>query len=157
MNQAHIHLLVNHFPIIVPIIAFIVVLTGFAFKSELVKRIAFGLFILGALFTLTAMQSGEGAEEIVEEMVGISHDVIHEHEESAETFAILAYILGLLSATALWASWKNKSWSNYVAYLVVVASLGVISQAHRAGKSGGDIRHPEINQTFSGEHEEDHD
>ena len=155
MNQAHVHLLVNHFPIIIPIIAFIVILTGFAFKSEFVKRLAFGLFILGALFTFTAMQSGEGAEEIVEEMVGVSHDLIHEHEESAETFALLSYILGLLSAVALWASWKKKSWSNYIGYLVVIAALGVISQAHNAGKSGGDIRHPEINQAFSEDHHED--
>lgn len=157
MNQAHVHLLVNHFPIIIPIIAFIVVLAGFAFKSELVKRIAYGLFVLGALFTLAAMQSGEGAEEIVEEMVGVSHDVIHEHEESAETFAIFSYILGLLSALAFWSSWKKKAWSNYIGYLAIITAAVVISQAHSAGKSGGDIRHPEINQTFSMGHDEDHE
>jgi uncharacterized membrane protein len=157
MNQAHVHLLTNHFPIILPIVSLIIVITAFMFKSELMKRLAYALFALGALFTFVAMQSGEGAEEIVEGIAGITHDVIHEHEEKAETFALLSYVLGLLSLIALWASWKKQSWSNYAGYLTVVISIVVISVAHNVGKSGGDIRHPEINQSGAVEHNEHHE
>ena len=158
MNQAHVHLLTNHFPIILPIVSLIIIITAFVFRSELMKRLAYALFTLGALFTFMAMQSGEGAEEIVEGISGITHHVIHEHEEHAETFALLSYVLGLVSLIGLWASWKKQSWSNYAGYLSIVLAAVVISLAHKVGKSGGDIRHPEINQSSSlidNEHHED--
>ena len=62
MNQAHFHLLVNHLPIIVPIIGVVVLLSGIIFRSEIVKRVAYFVFIIGALATLPSMLSGEGAE-----------------------------------------------------------------------------------------------
>lgn len=41
MNEAHFHLVVNHLPIIFPIVGVIVWLTGFFSKSEAVKHILF--------------------------------------------------------------------------------------------------------------------
>lgn len=35
MNDAHWHLLLNHLPIIFPVIGFLIMLGGFIFKSEL--------------------------------------------------------------------------------------------------------------------------
>ncbi|MFN8273402.1 MAG: hypothetical protein U0X58_00815 [Flavobacteriaceae bacterium] len=33
-----------------------------------------------------SMSTGEGAEEMVEDMPGVGHAIIHEHEEAAEGF-----------------------------------------------------------------------
>lgn len=43
------------------------------------------------------MYTGEGAEEIAEKLPGVTDQLIHKHEEQAETFAILNYILGLVA------------------------------------------------------------
>lgn len=91
MNQAHYHLVVNHLPIIIPIVGFVVLIGGVAVKLEIVKRTAYFIFILGSLATIAAMATGEGAEEAVEHIEGITEGMMHEHEERAEVFALLSY------------------------------------------------------------------
>ncbi len=158
MNTAHFHLIVNHLPIIFPIVGIIVLLTGLIFKSDAVKRTAFFVFIIGAVATLMAMSSGEGAEEIVEHLPGVDHDYIEEHEESAELFAIVSYTLGLLSLVALWANWKKKSFANYLSFGVLITSFVAVYTGSKTGTTGGEIRHTEIRANFdSSSMDHDHD
>jgi uncharacterized membrane protein len=157
MNQAHFHLVVNHLPIILPIAGVIILIGGILVRSEIVKRMAYLLFSISALTTLAAMSSGEGAEEIVENIAGVTEGYIHEHEEKAEIFAIFSYILGLLSLVGLWASWKRKGFANIISYAVLLLSLVVLFLGKQTGTSGGEIRHTEIRtggSTPTGEHGE---
>ena len=148
MNEAHVHLITNHLPIIIPFIALVVLLIGLFSKSDAVKRTAFFLFILGAIATYPAFESGEEAEEIVEYLAGVSHDLIHDHEEKAELFMVLSYILGALSMVGLWANWKKKKFSDILTYCTILFSVVVIYVAKETGTTGGEIRHPEIRSTF---------
>ena len=144
MNGAHWHLVVNHLPIIFPIVGVILMVTGLISKSEAVKRAAFMIFIFGALAAIAAMTTGEGAEEIVEEINGISENFIKTHEETAETFAILSYILGGISLLGLWASFKQKTFSSLVTIGTLIFALVVLFFAKQTGTTGGEIRHTEI-------------
>ena len=148
MNEAHVHLVTNHLPIIIPFIALVVLLIGLISKSEAVKRTAFFLFILGAISTFPAFESGEEAEEIVEHLAGVSHDLIHEHEEKAELFMVLSYLLGAMSLVGLWANWKKKKFADTLMYVIALYSIIVLYMAKETGTSGGEIRHPEIRTTF---------
>ena len=164
MNAAHWHLVVNHLPIIFPIVGILVMITGFISKSEAVKRTAFMIFAIGAITTIAAMSTGEGAEEVVEEISGISHDHIENHEETAETFALLSYLLGGLSLIGLWASFKEKSFSQLLAVGTLIFAFVVLFFGRATATTGGEIRHSEIRSGYEmpadghGEHEdEDHD
>jgi uncharacterized membrane protein len=148
MNSAHFHLVVNHLPIIFPIAGLIVLAIGIGFKVEMVKRTAYFLFIIGAVSAAMAMNSGEGAEEIVEELSGVSHELIHEHEEKAESMAILSYLIGLFSLVALWASWKGRPLSKILSFVVLALSLVTIFLGKQTGTSGGEIRHTEIRSGY---------
>lgn len=145
MNQAHFHLLVNHIPILFPIAGLVILLGGYLFKSEIVKRSGYVLFIIGAIFTIPSFASGEGAEEIVEEIGGVSHRTIHEHEETAELFAILSYLLGVSALLALWSNWKKKGFAKIVGIAVLILSLVVVYFGRATGSTGGEIRHTEFN------------
>ena len=123
MNGAHWHLVVNHLPIIFPIVGVIVMITGLISKSEAVKRTAFMIFVFGALAAIAAMNTGEGAEEVVENINGVSENFIESHEEAAETFAILSYILGGISLLGLWASFKQKSFSSIISIATLIFAL----------------------------------
>lgn len=144
MNEAHFHLLVNHLPIIFPIVAVIVMITGLISKSEAVRRTAYLVFSIGALTTIAAMTSGEGAEEVVEKISGISENYIENHEEAAEIFSILSYILGGLSLLGLWASFKQKTFSNIFSIVTLVFAFVVLFFGKQTGTTGGEIRHTEI-------------
>jgi uncharacterized membrane protein len=158
MNDAHFHLTVNHLPIIIPGIALLVLLGGFIFKSEIVKRTAYFLFIIGALSTFVAFSSGEGAEEVMEK-IGADHHMIHEHEEAAETFALFSHALGILSLLGLWANWKRKKFSNAAAIIVILVAAAALYFGRVTGTTGGEISHPEIRNDNAGTSatEEEHD
>ncbi|WP_250632033.1 DUF2231 domain-containing protein [Rhodoflexus caldus] len=144
MNGAHFHLVVNHLPIIFPMAGIIVLLVGFFTQSEAVKRTSYLLFIIGAISAGVAMASGEGAEEVVEKIGGIAENFIHRHEEAAELFAILSYILGGLSLASLWASWKQKPFAAAASVIVLIFAFVVLFFAKQTGTTGGEIRHTEI-------------
>ena len=144
MNEAHWHLVVNHLPIIFPLVGVIVIMTGFISKSEAVKRTAFMIFILGAFASIAAMSTGEGAEEIAEKITGITENDIERHEEAAETFAMLSYILGGLSILGLWAGFKQKTFSNIVTITVFILASVLLFFGKHTGTTGGEIRHTEI-------------
>lgn len=149
MNPAHFHLLVNHLPIIFPIVGILVMLAGFVTKSEVVKRTACFIFVMGAVTTIAAMTSGEGAEDIVEKINGVTKDVIHEHEETAEKFAVLSYLLGAISLFGFWSSLKQKSFAKTVSYVALVFAFVMIFFAKQTGTTGGEIRHTEIRENQS--------
>lgn len=146
MNDAHFHLVVNHLPIIFPLVGAIVLITGLVSRSEAIKRTAYFIFILGSVSAIFAMSSGEGAEEVVEEIEGVSERFIHEHEEKAELFALLSYGLGLISLLSLWFSWKQKSLMKPASFIVLVFAFVVLFFAKQTGTSGGEIRHTEIRE-----------
>ncbi|MFY7665552.1 hypothetical protein [Flavobacterium sp.] len=149
MNAAHWHLALNHLPLILPIAGILVLGIGFFTKSEVVKRTALFLFVVGALTTLAAMRSGEEAEEFVEELAGFSHDYIHEHEEAAERFALVAYALGAISLLGLWASYKRKGFARAIFIAAFPVALAALWMGRETGTSGGEIRHTEIRETAS--------
>ena len=144
MNGAHWHLVVNHLPIIFPIVGVIVMITGLISESEAEKRTAFMIFVFGALAAIAAMNTGEGAEEVVENINGVSENFIESHEEAAETFAILSYILGGISLLGLWASFKQKSFSSIISIATLIFAFVVLFFAKQTGTTGGEIRHTEI-------------
>lgn len=144
MNGAHWHLVVNHLPIIFPIVGVVVMITGIISKSEAVKRTAFMIFVFGALATIAAMNTGEGAEEVVEKINGVTENYIESHEETAETFAILSYILGGISLLGLWASFKQKTFSFLISIGALIFAFVVLFFAKQTGTTGGEIRHTEI-------------
>ena len=144
MNDAHFHLVVNHLPIIFPLVGVVILITGLIAKSEAVKRTAYLVFSIGAISAIAAMTSGEGAEEVVENINGISENYIEKHEDAAKLFALLSYVLGGLSLIGLWASFRQKTFSSIVSIAVLGMAIIVLVFAKQTGTTGGEIRHDEI-------------
>lgn len=144
MNNAHLHLVVNHLPIIFPIVGIIILLVSFYTKNEVVKRTSFFVFVLGALASVVAMATGEGAEEAVEHLPGVTENLIHKHEEAAEVFAALSYVLGAISLAGIYTSWKNLSFSKIISFVVAGLAIITLFFAQQAGNTGGQIIHSEI-------------
>lgn len=144
MNGAHWHLVVNHLPIIFPIAGVLIMLTGIISKSEAVKRTAYMIFIIGAISAIMAMSTGEGAEEVVENINGVTENFIETHEEKAELFALLSYILGGISLIGLWTSFKQKTIASIISGFTIIFAFVVLFFGKETGTTGGEIRHTEI-------------
>lgn len=144
MNNTHLHLVVNHLPIIFPVVGLIILIIGIFTKTEISKRNAYITFIIGAIASIAAMATGEGAEHGVENLPGVAESLIETHEEAAELFAGLSYILGGLSTVALFASFRSYTFSKIMPFIVGLFALATLFFAQKAGTTGGEIRHTEI-------------
>ena len=147
MNDAHLHLIVNHFPVMVPILGLGILITGMILKNNSVKNTAYVLFIVAAIFAAFSMGTGEGAEELVEDMPSVGKQIIHEHEEMAEKLAIVLYVLGVISIGALFLSYKKHAKAQLVSYVAVVVAIISVFFAQQTGTTGGEVRHTEIRAT----------
>lgn len=144
MNDAHLHMVVNHFPIIGIIFGFGILIIGLVLKNKTLINTSFGLFIVAAIFGAFSMGTGEGAEELVEDMPNIGKQIIHEHEELAEKLAVLLYVLGGLSLVGLYLNFKNNVKAKLLSFLILgIAAVGLFL-VQKVGTSGGEIRHTEI-------------
>lgn len=146
MTDAHLHLIVNHFPIIGTIFGLGILISGMVLKSNTTKNIAYVLFIVSAVFAFLSMYTGEGAEEMVEDFPNIGKKIIHDHEELGEKLALITYALGLISIGGLFMNNKNHAKANLVSYVAVVVAVVAVILAKEVGTSGGEIRHTEIRE-----------
>jgi len=165
MNAAHLHLLVNHFPIIGVVVGLVILLCGYVFKSQLTKRIGNITLFFSALFVYPSFNTGEGAEELTEHLPGVNESLIEKHEELAEQMVNFVTILLPLLLVTFYAEWKQKSFLKYVQLAVLVLALIVVAYGKLVGTSGGEIRHTEIrkvqtnatNQQLMDEEEEENE
>lgn len=144
MNQAHLHLLLTHLPIVGVLVGLLTLLGGYVFRSPGAKRSALGIFVFAALTAIPTFLTGEGAEEIVEDLAGVSENLIEQHQETATAFLWLTGALGLLSLGTWLADLRNAKFVKplfLVTLLLAMASTGVATQT---GLTGGKIRHTEI-------------
>lgn len=148
ISPAHWHLLVNHFPIILVMTGALFFILGFIMKKPWLHNAALLLTILAALAGFIANQTGEGAEESVEELPGISHQAIHIHEETAETGLIIILITGIVAVISTLVNMKNKKTGRIFLIITMLATFASSGYMGYVGLTGGEIRHSEIRGDF---------
>ncbi len=158
MNAAHIHLITNHLPVLGLLFSGIALLWGIFSKSRHTLFLAFSLTFVSAVGGFITGNTGEEAEEAVENIIGISHDAIHEHEEAAEAAMPFVIASGILSLAAGFLLFRNHSFSGLSQWiLLLVLSVGC-GLSMRAGLLGGKIRHAqEINSDSPAHQESEHE
>lgn len=144
MNAAHYHLLLNHIPILLTFFSLAVLAWGMAIRSDAVKKVGLVGFVLAALFVLAVFQTGEEAEEIVEEIPEVTHDSIEAHEEAADISWWLTLLLGLGGAAGL--VMLSGQYGGRDRFLWILLLFGVLTAASLSYTAweGGKIRHSEI-------------
>jgi uncharacterized membrane protein len=149
MNDAHLHMLVNHFPIIGLFFGFLILLFGIIRNNGTLKSTAYIIFIFCTIMGKVSMMTGDKAEHSVEKMAGFSGEYIHEHEEAAELFMKPLYVLGIVSILGLVFVVKKRSSEKIVSICVILIAAICLFLSKGVGTTGGEIRHTEIRENAS--------
>ena len=157
MNPAHLHIILNHIPVIGIPIAAAVLTYGVIRGSEEVKRVGLIVFIVMAVITIPAYLAGKEAEDVVEHLAGVDDDIIHTHEDAATIGLIVTSILGVISAVALAISFFVGRLIAPIMIVVLLTSLGVSGWLGRVANLGGKIRHTELRNGAAFDDDDDHD
>ena len=146
MNGTHIHLLLNHLPIIGLPIGLLILLVARIQKNEGMTRFAFLFTAVVGLMAIPVFLTGEPAEEAVEHLPGVTRTFIHNHEEAGEVAMVLSILSAALAAVLLFIPrFQNakKFQAKGIIALIVVLGVAAGSLAY-TGYLGGQIRHTEI-------------
>jgi hypothetical protein len=149
MNWAHLHLALNHVPVIgLPIVLLLLAWAIVRRSAELLKA-SFGLIILLAVVTVIVQVTGEPAEELVEGLPGVVESMVEAHEESALLGTIGVVVVGVIALFGLWRLGTGKILPRWYPSVVLIAGLTVAGMMVWIANLGGQIRHTEIRPSAS--------
>lgn len=144
MDQTHIHLLITHLPVFGSLLGTLILGYGMWKKSNTTVMASYYVLVISALGAVVAYVTGEGAEETVENIQGVSEKVIEQHADFA-VFALVALIaVGVFSLFGIFARLTASALAKpaaTVTLLLAIISFGLVA---RTGYLGGQIRHTEI-------------
>jgi uncharacterized membrane protein len=144
INWAHIHLMINHFPVIGILGAQVLLVYGLIRRKHDFTVFSFGVFIVLALITVAVFFTGHGAEDVVKKLPGVTEAFIERHEESAEFTLILMGILGVSGIVGLFFERKSGSIPAWILMIVLLIALAATIMVGVTANLGGQIRHTEI-------------
>lgn len=149
MNAALFHITLVHIPVVLTPLGALLLAIAHLRSSLTIARVALGILIAASVIAVPAFLLGEGAEEIVEHMPGISEALIEDHEEVAETTLWVTIVTGLASLMA----WVAISRGAFLERALLITTFFLSAAASIAltytSYLGGAIRHPEAHNPQS--------
>ena len=144
MNPTHLHLLINHLPVFGALSGVIVLVYALLNKNNQTKIASYLVFVVAAIGGLIAYLTGEDAEETVEDLAGVSKNILEMHEDAAWYALICFCLLGLASLIAIFITNKKPALARTTGFVILLLSLFSFSVVARTSYLGGQIRHSEI-------------
>lgn len=144
MNGAHLHLLLNHFPMIGLVFSILILGLGLIRKSDEVIRSGLLIAFISGALAIPTFLTGEPAEKIIEHSPGFSETLLEAHEEAAE-FAVWVMGMTAIAAVAgLFYSVKKNRIPRLLMSSIVSLNIFSLVVIGRTNNLGGKISHPEI-------------
>ncbi len=149
-NAAHVHLLVNHFPIIGAFLG--VLLTAVALLRRADRGVLLSaviVLVVTGVGGMAASWTGEPAMGQIEEMDQAieASEELGQHEERGEFAALVSAGTALLAIAILWAAWRRPVGEPTPALwiaIVLVAAIVTAALMARTGAIGGLVMHREV-------------
>ena len=144
MDLAHIHLLLNHFPVIGNVIGGGLFVLSLIMKSDDLKRASLVILLGISLLAIPTYMSGNGAQEAIKTLPDVSKSLIQTHEGAALAAVGFMEVTGAFAWLGLWQFRRLArvpDWNLAVILVLTLVSLGLMA---RAANIGGEIRHSEI-------------
>jgi hypothetical protein len=144
MDLAHIHLLLNHFPVIGGIMGGGLFVLSLISKSDDLKRTSLAVLLGIALLSIPTYISGNGAQDAIKSLPDVSKSLVETHEAAALVALAFMEVTGAFAWLGLWQFRRLArvpNWNLAVILILTLSSLGLMT---RASNIGGEIRHAEI-------------
>jgi hypothetical protein len=141
----HVHLFLNHIPVIGGVGALLLLGWGLLRRSIDVTMAALVALIIVGLITVPVFLTGDGAVSRLRSERGFSEALLEEHKDAA-----LAALVGLeaaaaVAAAALFAWWTTRRYPFFATGCTLVMGIAAVVLLARATALGGRIAHGELN------------
>jgi hypothetical protein len=144
MDLAHIHLLLNHFPTIGNIIGGGLFVLSLITNSDDLKRASLVVLVGISLIAIPTYMSGNGAQDAIKNLPGVSKSLIETHEGAALVALGFMEVTGAFAWLGLWQFRRLARVPKWNLAVILVLTLVTLGLMVRASNIGGEIRHAEI-------------
>lgn len=143
MNLAHVHMILNHIPVIGIPVGLTFLAFGLFKNNGATQR--FSLLVLTgiAVFAIPIFFTGEPAEHIVEHLPGVAQSSIEAHEDAAIYSLVLALVTGAIALLALFFQ-RDLKQARTANFCVLFAGIAAAASLGYTANLGGQIRHTEL-------------
>lgn len=149
MSTVHIHLILNHIPVLGAVFCFVLLLTALIRRSDELLKASLAGFVIVALMAVPVYLTGESAEEVLESLSGVSEMFLEQHETWALLSVIALGVLGLISLGGLALSHRQGMIPRPLIGVLIALTLVTCGVVAQTANLGGQIRHAEIRPTFA--------
>lgn len=144
MSIAHLHLALNHFPVVGSAIVLFLLALAIHRRSDDVARAALLLAALVGAVSLGVYFTGEPAESLVEHLPGFSEAVVERHEDAALVATVVTGVTGVLALVVLAAHRRGRRIARRTVASAAGLALGAFAAMGYTAYLGGQVRHTEI-------------
>ena len=144
MNWIHLHLALNHVPVMGSLFVGLLALTAMFRRSEELKRVTLW-WLVGLMFVSVPIKfTGDYAAPKAQGLPGLEPALVERHEQAADQATTAVFSAGTVAAVALFQGRNGRQlpkWGIIAALILAFVTFGMMA---RTANSGGVLRHPEI-------------
>jgi uncharacterized membrane protein len=144
LSMAHLHLLINHVPILGSLFVLLLFSIALVFKHGFLQKVSLWFLAGVVLSTVVAYVSGDGTKKAVQGLPQVSDATITLHEQVARYGLILMFLVGVVSLVGILLYSNRPVLPVYLRLTVLALLLVSVGVMIFIGFLGGQIMHPEI-------------
>src|SRR5207302_7875646 len=146
MSLVHIHLLLNHWPIIGAFVGLGLLLVALAANSNDLKQTSLAFFAFLALLTIPTYMSGDVANEVLKTNTPLPKELVATHQGAAMLALVFMGLTGFVALIGLWQFSRMSRpvpgpvarWNSAAVLVLSIVTAGLMIAV---GNTGGAIRH----------------
>lgn len=148
MNWIHLHLALNHVPVLGVLFGGALLAVGLARRSDELQRVSLWALALLAAAAIAIKFTGDFAAEALATQPGVelNKDLLNAHEQSADQATTGVFLLGLAAAAGLVAARGGRPVPRWAVLTALLLALATFLLMARTANVGGQLRHPEIHR-----------
>jgi hypothetical protein len=147
-NSAHLHLILNHFPVIGTMMVVLVLAYAVFINNDKIKKLGMFLLVLIGLITIPVFMTGDKAASIIKGNDGVLEEHIEPHEDFAKISMIAMEVTAGISLIALVLFRKERAVPVWFGLVLLLLIIGVNLMMVYTGHLGGRISHDAIMKHF---------
>jgi uncharacterized membrane protein len=144
LNAAHLHLMLNHIPILGSIFITVLFIVALIYRNVFLQKVSLWFLVVVALFTAAAYLTGDKSQDLVRNLPGVSDTMLHAHELFAKLGLLLMFITGIIALVGAFIYRRKPKLPRFLLTAVLVILLLNSGVFAYIGFLGGQILHPEI-------------
>ncbi|MFT4691736.1 MAG: hypothetical protein ACKVHO_21890 [Verrucomicrobiia bacterium] len=144
MDWVHVHLALNHVPVMGSLFVGLLLITAMWKRSDELIRLSLWWLVALMLISIPIKFTGDFAQEKVVTYEGTDAQMVETHEQAADQATTAIFMAGIFAGIALFLGRKGQpvpKWGMITALVFVLLTFGLMA---RTANLGGQIRHPEI-------------